>query len=61
MQICRDTFAEMRRSGITSLGEFHYMHHSDENYKYDLDKVILRAAKDVGLRYVSLTYTVLPD
>lgn len=30
-QICHDVFSEMRRSGITSVGEFHYVHHSRSN------------------------------
>lgn len=44
-------FDEMLASGITTVGEFHYIHHSnggDENFA--LDEAILRAAKDAGIR-----------
>lgn len=46
-------FGEMRDAGITTVGEFHYVHHqSDEDYA--LDHVVLDAAADVGIRLVLL-------
>jgi formimidoylglutamate deiminase len=50
----RMTFLEMALSGITSLGEFHYIHHAPDGSPYDdpnlLSKAVIRAALDVGLK-----------
>ena len=53
------TFLDMLASGITSLGEFHYLHHefplnSAESKPYNFDKVILKAARDAHIRIVLL-------
>jgi formimidoylglutamate deiminase len=44
-RVTRMAFLEMALSGITSVGEFHYVHQD-----LDVARGILRAAKDVGLR-----------
>lgn len=53
----RMAFLEMALSGITSVGEFHYIHHSP-NGPYDdpnlLSKEVIRAATDVGIRITLL-------
>jgi formimidoylglutamate deiminase len=46
-------FAEMRDAGITSVGEFHYVHHEREG-DFALDDAILEAAADAGIRVVLL-------
>jgi formimidoylglutamate deiminase len=50
----RLTFLEMALSGITSVGEFHYLHLAPDGSAYDdpnlLSKTVIRAARDVGLR-----------
>jgi formimidoylglutamate deiminase len=50
----RMAFLEMALNGITSVGEFHYIHHAPEGVAYDdpnlLSKTVIRAARDVGLR-----------
>ena len=46
-------FLEMRDAGITSVGEFHYVHH-ERGEDYALDEVVLRAAADAGIRIVLL-------
>ncbi len=51
---CRRTFSEMRRAGITTVGEFHYLHHEGVGEDYLLDPVILEAARDAGIRIVLL-------
>ena len=51
-ELTRQCFDEMRASGITTVGEFHYLHHGDAHF--DLDAVVLRAAEDAGLRLVLL-------
>jgi formiminoglutamate deiminase len=43
-------FREMLRSGITTVGEFHYVHHRDETLGYELDDAILEAARETGIR-----------
>ena len=56
--VSRFCFAEMARAGITSVGEFHYLHRDPRGQPYanpnELDETVLRAARDVGLRTVLL-------
>lgn len=48
-------FREMRRAGITSVGEFHYIHHADPDaLDFRLDDAVLAAAVDAGIRIVLL-------
>jgi formimidoylglutamate deiminase len=51
--LCRQTFEEMRDAGITSVGEFHYLHHVDD-HDFALDEVVLDAAAEAGIRVVLL-------
>ncbi len=50
----RDTFAEMLRSGITTVAEFHYLHHQPGGAPYErpeeLSLRIIAAAREVGIR-----------
>ena len=54
----RMAFMEMALSGITSVGEFHYLHRTPEGGEYDnpnlLALQVVRAARDVGLRIALL-------
>jgi formimidoylglutamate deiminase len=54
----RVAFAEMLRAGITTVGEFHYLHHRPDGGQYDdpheLSWQVARAAADVGIRLVLL-------
>jgi len=54
----RMAFLEMALSGITAVGEFHYLHHGPGGEPYDdpnlLAKQVIRAAGDVGLRIALL-------
>src|SRR5713101_3577929 len=54
----RMAFLEMAVSGITAVGEFHYLHHAPDGTPYDdpnlLAKEVVRAAGDVGLRIALL-------
>jgi formimidoylglutamate deiminase len=52
-RICRQAFVEMRDAGITTVGEFHYLHH-DRDGDFAFDDVVLEAASDVGIRIVLL-------
>jgi formimidoylglutamate deiminase len=51
-------FLEMALSGITSVGEFHYLHRAATGQAYDdqnlLAREVIRAANDVGLRIALL-------
>ena len=51
-------FLEMARAGITCVGEFHYLHRDPAGRAYadpnQLDKAVLRAARELGLRTVLL-------
>jgi formimidoylglutamate deiminase len=54
----RMAFLEMALGGITTVGEFHYLHHAPDGSSYDdpnmLSKEVVRAANDVGLRIALL-------
>jgi len=52
-RISAQAFAEMRDAGITTVGEFHYVHHEREG-DFALDDAILQAATDAGIRMVLL-------
>jgi formiminoglutamate deiminase len=53
-ELARDTYAEMRATGITAVGEFHYLHHQPDGTPYDdpneMGKALLAAADDAGIR-----------
>jgi formimidoylglutamate deiminase len=54
----RMAFLEMALSGITAVGEFHYLHNAPNGQPYDdpnlIAKEVIRAAQDVGLRIALL-------
>jgi formimidoylglutamate deiminase len=54
----RMAFLEMALSGITAVGEFHYLHQAPDGKPYDdpnlMSKQVVRAANDVGLRVALL-------
>jgi formimidoylglutamate deiminase len=51
-------FLEMALNGITSVGEFHYLHHSPDGTPYDdpglIAHLVIQAARDVGIRIALL-------
>ena len=47
-------FEEMLRAGITTVGEFHYVHHLEGSRGYELDEALVRAATEAGIRLVAL-------
>ncbi len=57
-QAARMAFLEMLRSGITTVGEFHYLHHQPGGVPYEdrnlLARAVLSAASATGLRIVLL-------
>ncbi len=56
--VSRMAFLEMALSGITAVGEFHYLHHSPDGTPYAdanlLSKTVVMAARDVGVRIALL-------
>ncbi len=56
--ISRMAFLEMAMTGITAVGEFHYLHHSPDGSPYSdpnlLAHEVIRAANDVGIRIALL-------
>ncbi len=56
--VARMAFLEMALSGITTVGEFHYLHNAPDGGRYEDPNVIalqvVRAAQDIGLRIVLL-------
>jgi formimidoylglutamate deiminase len=57
-QTARAAFLEMLLSGITTVGEFHYLHHEADGARYAdpnlIGKLVIQAAREVGLRIVLL-------
>ncbi|MBL8878454.1 MAG: formimidoylglutamate deiminase [Phycisphaerales bacterium] len=54
-RLCKLAFEEMLDAGITTVGEFHYLHHHDPNVcDYSLDEIVLHAAAETGIRLVML-------
>jgi formimidoylglutamate deiminase len=57
-QTARTAFLEMLLSGITTVGEFHYLHHQADGARYAdpnlIGKLVIQAAREVGLRIVLL-------
>jgi formimidoylglutamate deiminase len=56
--VARMAFLEMTLAGITTVGEFHYLHRTPTGLPYDdpnlLAKQVIRAAESVGIRMVLL-------
>jgi formimidoylglutamate deiminase len=56
--VSRLAFLEMALTGITAVGEFHYIHHSRDGSPYSdpnlLEREVIRAARDVGIRIALL-------
>ena len=56
--VSRLAFLEMAMTGITAVGEFHYIHHSRDGAPYSdpnlLEREVIRAAGDVGIRIALL-------
>jgi formiminoglutamate deiminase len=52
------TYAEMALSGVTSVGEFFYLHHRPDGSRYDdpneMGRTVIRAANDAGIRITLL-------
>ncbi|MCY4545286.1 MAG: formimidoylglutamate deiminase, partial [Gemmatimonadetes bacterium] len=52
--ISRFAYTELAMSGVTAVGEFHYVHHGTGGRPYanrtELAEAVVRAARDVGLR-----------
>jgi len=70
--VARMAFLEMMLAGITTVGEFHYLHRSPDGSVYNdpnlLGKQVIRAAESVGIRivllrcaYVRAGYDLPPD
>ncbi len=53
-ELSNQAFAEMLACGITTVGEFHYLHHDESGSGFRLDEVLLTAANDAGIRLVLL-------
>ncbi|WP_329078560.1 formimidoylglutamate deiminase [Streptomyces niveus] len=56
--LARAVYAEMALAGITSVGEFHYMHHAPGGTPYDnpnaMGEALIAAAGDAGIRITLL-------
>lgn len=57
-RISRVAFRELRRAGVRTVGEFHYIHHQADGTPYDdrvtMSDAVIRAAKQEGLRIALL-------
>lgn len=52
--VSRVAFEELRRAGVRTVGEFHYIHHQPDGTPYDdrtlMSDIVIEAAKTAGLR-----------
>ncbi|MGH7630725.1 MAG: formimidoylglutamate deiminase [Gemmatimonadales bacterium] len=53
-RLCVQAFNEMLDAGITTVGEFHYLHHTRGAKDFALDEVVLHAAVEAGIRIALL-------
>lgn len=53
-ELSLQAFREMLAAGITTVGEFHYVHHDASCTGFAFDDVVLKAAEDAGIRIVLL-------
>ncbi|MEO5654260.1 MAG: formimidoylglutamate deiminase [Marmoricola sp.] len=71
-ELAREVYAEMRATGITAVGEFHYLHHQPDGTPYadpnEMGRALLAAADDAGIRirlldtcYVSAGFGRAPE
>lgn len=56
--LAAEVFGEMLRSGITAVGEFHYVHHHPDGRAYGephaMERALIEAADDAGIRMTLL-------
>jgi formimidoylglutamate deiminase len=52
--VCLQAYREMLQAGITTVGEFHYFHHGGRGRDFALDRTVVRAAREAGIRLVLL-------
>ncbi|PRY19746.1 formimidoylglutamate deiminase [Pseudosporangium ferrugineum] len=56
--LARAVYGEMALAGVTSVGEFHYLHHGPDGTPYadpnEMGHAVVRAARDAGLRITLL-------
>lgn len=57
-QLARATYREMVAAGMTSVGEFHYLHHQPDGTSYadpnEMGRTLISAAREAGLRITLL-------
>ena len=53
-QITRVAYEELKRAGVRTVGEFHYIHHQPDGTPYDdrlqMSEAVIAAARDEGMR-----------
>ncbi|HEX5821947.1 MAG TPA: formimidoylglutamate deiminase [Solirubrobacterales bacterium] len=58
LALARATFGEMALAGITTVGEFHYLHHGPGGIRYEdpnaLGQAVIAAAREAGIRITLL-------
>jgi formimidoylglutamate deiminase len=54
LNVTTQAFLEMRASGITTVGEFHYFHHGPATKDFGYDRLVLKAARAAQIRLVLL-------
>ena len=56
--LARATYAEMALAGVTTVGEFHYLHHTPDGRQYDdpnaMGVAAIEAAREAGIRIALL-------
>jgi formiminoglutamate deiminase len=63
LALARATFGEMALAGVTSVGEFHYVHHAPDGTPYEdpnaIGRAVIAAAREAGIRITLLDASYL--
>jgi formiminoglutamate deiminase len=54
LHLTTQAFYELRAAGVTTVGEFHYLHHAGDGSDFALDELVLAAARAAGIRLALL-------
>ena len=58
LELARITYTELARAGVTTIGEFHYLHHGPDGVPYQdpnaMAEALRQAARDAGVRLTLL-------
>ncbi len=54
LDLTTQAFRELRAAGVTTVADFHYLHHAGPGLDFALDELVLKAARAAGIRLALL-------